>query len=261
MRSMLMIYRDEKEWEGMSVQERGVVYQAAVDYSEARRPSGFYQGGEPLEPTRTATTVRIKGDKALMTDGPFAETKEQLAGYTILEARELDEARAFLVPAPTMAQRLVRAKAKVRTARIPYQVPVDHALSERLDAVMVVVYLVFNEGYAASFGERLVRHELCEQAIRLGRHRAAGRPGSDSLEPRADRGGRRAGRSRAPRRGAAAGRILAAGGHRRSARSGTHRRRDRLGADCRAVRCPGACASVADRRAQSGDRGRHVERH
>jgi RNA polymerase sigma-70 factor (ECF subfamily) len=78
-------------------------------------------------------------------------------------------ARAFLVPAPTMAQRLVRAKAKIRDARIPYQVPPDDALAERLEAAMVVVYLVFNEGYAASFGERLVRHELCEQAIRLGR--------------------------------------------------------------------------------------------
>jgi RNA polymerase sigma-70 factor (ECF subfamily) len=78
-------------------------------------------------------------------------------------------ARAFLVPAPTMAQRLVRAKGKIRAAGIPYRVPPDDALAERLDAVMVVVYLVFNEGYAASFGARLVRHELCEQAIRLGR--------------------------------------------------------------------------------------------
>jgi RNA polymerase sigma-70 factor (ECF subfamily) len=68
-----------------------------------------------------------------------------------------------------MAQRLVRAKAKIRTAGIPFRVPLDDALTERLDAVMVVVYLVFNEGYAASFGARLVRHELCEQAVRLGR--------------------------------------------------------------------------------------------
>ena len=97
MRYMLMIYRDEKEWEGMSVQERGAVYQAAVDYS---RPSGLYQGGSPLEPTRTATTVRMKGGKAVMTDGPFAETKEQLAGYCILEARDLDEALAFVARHP-----------------------------------------------------------------------------------------------------------------------------------------------------------------
>ena len=63
----------------------------------------------------------------------------------------------------------MRAKAKIRGAGIPYQVPPDEALAERIEAVMVVVYLVFNEGYAASFGARLVRHELCEQAIRLGR--------------------------------------------------------------------------------------------
>lgn len=100
MRYMLMIYRDEKEWEAMSVQERGAVYQAAVDYSEALRPSGFYEGGDPLEPTRTATTVRMKDGKAVMTDGPFAETKEQLAGYTILEARDLDAALAFVARHP-----------------------------------------------------------------------------------------------------------------------------------------------------------------
>jgi hypothetical protein len=115
MRYMLMIYRDEKEWEGMSVQERGVVYQGAVDYSEARRPSGFYQGGEPLEPTRTATTVRMKGGKAVMTDGPFAETKEQFAGYTILEAGDLDEVLAFVTSHP-----LVRAgfSIEVRPIRV-----------------------------------------------------------------------------------------------------------------------------------------------
>jgi hypothetical protein len=100
MRYLLLIYRDEKEWEAKSVQERGTVFQEAFDYSEARRPSGFYQGGEPLEPTRTATTVRMKGGKAIMTDGPFAETKEQLAGYTILDAKDLDEALAFVARHP-----------------------------------------------------------------------------------------------------------------------------------------------------------------
>ncbi len=78
-------------------------------------------------------------------------------------------ARAFLVPAPTLAQRIVRAKAKIKAAGIPYEVPGDDVLAERLDSVMAVVYLIFNEGYAASFGAELVRAELCAEAIRLGR--------------------------------------------------------------------------------------------
>ncbi|HUO65688.1 MAG TPA: RNA polymerase sigma factor [Terriglobales bacterium] len=101
---------------------------------------------------------------ALATEAQVALTLRTLGGLSTEEI-----ARAFLVPAATMAQRLVRAKAKIRTAGIPYRVPPDDALAERLEAVMVVVYLVFNEGYSASFGARLVRHELCEQAIRLGR--------------------------------------------------------------------------------------------
>jgi RNA polymerase sigma-70 factor, ECF subfamily len=101
---------------------------------------------------------------ALATEAQVALTLRTLGGLSTEEI-----AHAFLVPVPTMAQRLVRAKAKIRAARIPYQVPLDDALTERLEAVMVVVYLVFNEGYAASYGARLVRHELCEQAIRLGR--------------------------------------------------------------------------------------------
>jgi RNA polymerase sigma-70 factor (ECF subfamily) len=101
---------------------------------------------------------------ALQEDAQVALTLRTLCGLTTEEI-----ARAFLVPVATMAQRLVRAKSKIRGAAIPYRVPPASELRERLSAVMAVVYLVFNEGYAAASGTTLVRHDLCAEAIRLGR--------------------------------------------------------------------------------------------
>src|SRR6266545_4068443 len=96
---------------------------------------------------------------SLPPEAQMALTLRTICGLTTEEI-----ARAFLVPVPTLAQRLVRAKAKIKSARIPYEVPADDVLAERLDAVMTVVYLVFNEGYSASFGADLVRAELCADA-------------------------------------------------------------------------------------------------
>jgi RNA polymerase sigma-70 factor (ECF subfamily) len=101
---------------------------------------------------------------ALALEAQVALTLKTLCGLSVEEI-----ARAFLVAPATMAQRLVRAKTKIRAAGIPYEVPAPGALGERLDGVLRVVYLVFSEGYAATAGDALVRHELCSEAVRLGR--------------------------------------------------------------------------------------------
>jgi RNA polymerase sigma-70 factor, ECF subfamily len=148
-----------------------------------RRRSNFAEKQAELtiqEECRTPKVIEIEEDSivpderlrliftcchpALPAEAQVALTLRTLCGLTTEEI-----ARAFLLPTATIAQRLVRAKTKIRKAGIPYRVPSAPDVSERLSVVMAVVYLVFNEGYSAALGDTLVRHELCAEAIRMAR--------------------------------------------------------------------------------------------
>ena len=172
------------QWKESGVPEfpRAWIIQAARNKAidRIRRQANLVQKleaqGPPVEPTVEPNydPEEIPDDRlrliftcchpALAPESQVALTLRTLCG---LETDEI--ARAFLVPVPTMAQRLVRAKSKIRTAGIPYVVPGTEVMAERLDAVLTVIYLVFNEGYAATRGGPLMRTDLCTEAIRLAR--------------------------------------------------------------------------------------------
>ncbi len=142
----------------------------AAKVAEIERAAGAGVEGE----VRLGGESRVADDRlrliftcchpALALDARVALTLRALGGLTTPEI-----ARAFLVPEATLAQRIVRAKRKIAAARIPYRVPPDDLLPERLDGVLATVYLVFNEGYSATAGDDLVRRDLCAEAIRLAR--------------------------------------------------------------------------------------------
>ena len=102
MRYMLLIYDNEKTWAKMSEPERGAIFKQYRAFTESIQGSGAYLASAPLQPTSTATTVRIKNGKTISTDGPFAETKEQLGGYYLVEAKNLDEALALAARIPSV---------------------------------------------------------------------------------------------------------------------------------------------------------------
>jgi len=100
MQYMLLIYGDENGWESLGEEERGQMMQAYGSFTQELRDRGAMVAGDALEPTQTATTVRVQGGETLTTDGPFAETKEQLGGYYLVEADSLDEAIAWAAKIP-----------------------------------------------------------------------------------------------------------------------------------------------------------------
>ena len=162
-RSWLVSAGRFKAIDGLRRQKRFDALDEAGDAAEIAVEPEVWTGDESVEDDRLRLIFTCC-HPALAPDAQVALTLREVCG---LRTEEI--ASAFLMPAPTLAQRIVRAKAKIRDAKIPYQVPAREELAERLDNVLRVVYLVFNEGYAASSGSTVTRHDLSGEAIRLGR--------------------------------------------------------------------------------------------
>ena len=102
MQYLLLIYEREADWNTISDQEKGAIFQEYMEFTQGIMKSGHHRAGDALQPTSTATTVRVRNGKTVTTDGPFAETREQLGGYYLVEAKDLDEAIAIAARIPSV---------------------------------------------------------------------------------------------------------------------------------------------------------------
>jgi len=116
MKYMLMIYLEEHAWDNLTESERQKIYGEFRDLRQQLTSSGHYLGGSELQPVRTARTVRVRDNKPLVTDGPFAETHEHLGGYFLIEARDIDEAAAIAARVPTARMGSIEVRALIETA-------------------------------------------------------------------------------------------------------------------------------------------------
>ena len=119
MKYLLLIYSVEGQWAAMSEAEQGQVFGEYMAYTNEIHESGHYLGGEALQPTATATTVRVKDGKTLTTDGPFAETREQLGGYFLVEAKDLDEAIKIAARIPDVRSGCIEVRPIMPTPSMP----------------------------------------------------------------------------------------------------------------------------------------------
>ena len=117
MRYMLLIYDRETDWASLSDKERGDMYQQYAAFTDGIRKSGHHRAGDQLQPIANATTVRVKNGKPVSTDGPFAETREQLGGYYIIEAKNLDEATEIASRVPSARMGSIEVRPIVEMAR------------------------------------------------------------------------------------------------------------------------------------------------